>query len=217
MDNKKNLELINIQNKLRKKLSEYRFYHSIGVQYTAAALAMRYGVNIYEASVAGILHDCAKYLSDEEILAKCQKHGIAITEEECNQPQLLHGKLGAHFAKAKYGIEDENILDAIRYHTTGTPNMTTIQKIIFLADYIEPNRKEVTGLNEIRTAAFEDLDKAVVLKIKNTKKYLYKKDIQLKGLSYETYKFYVKDAEEQEEFTEEIKNEMFEGLEDFVD
>ena len=192
LDNKKNIELINIQNKLRKKLSEYRFYHSIGVQYTAASLAMRYGQDIYLASLAGILHDCAKYMSDEEILKKCIKHNIDINDEEMNHPQLLHGKLGSYYAKTKYGVEDDNVLDAIKYHTTGMPNMTTLQKIIYIADYIEPNRKEIVGLEEIRALAFTDLDEAVIKKITHTSRYLKDKDVSLKGIALETYNYYIK-------------------------
>lgn len=192
MDNKKNLEIINIQNKLRKKLSEYRFYHSIGVQYTAAALAMRYGQDIYLASLAGILHDCAKYISDEDILLKCVKHKINIDEDEKQHPQLLHGKLGAYYARKKYGVENEDVLKAIKYHTTGTPNMTTLQKIIYISDYIEPNRKDIAGLEEIRSVAFVDLDKAVIQKLTNTSNYLKEKDVSMQGMALETYNYYIK-------------------------
>ena len=192
MDNKKNLEIINIQNKLRKKLSEYRFYHSIGVQYTAAALAMRYGQDIYLASLAGVLHDCAKYMSDEDIISKCVKHNIDIDEDEKLHPQLLHGKLGAYYARKKYRVESEEVLKAIKYHTTGTPNMTTLQKIIYISDYIEPNRKDIAGLEEIRMVAFVDLDRAVIQKLTNTSNYLKIKDVSMQGIALETYNYYIK-------------------------
>ena len=187
-----NFELMDIQNKLSKKLSENRFNHSLGVSYTAASLAMKYNVDVYKARMAGLLHDCAKYLSDEDILEKCIKHDINITKEENKQPHLLHGKLGAYYASNKYGIDDGEILEAIRCHTTGKPNMNLLEKILFIADYIEPNRKNIPGLSEIRRYAFEDIDKAVYYKIKNMSVYLLEKDIKLKGIALETYEYYVK-------------------------
>ncbi|MBE5935648.1 MAG: HD domain-containing protein [Lachnospiraceae bacterium] len=186
-----NLELIEVQNKLGKKLSPYRFQHSIGVQYTAAALAMKYNIDINKALLAGLLHDCAKYLSGEEIYEKCVKYGIEITKEEEAQPHLLHGKLGAYYAKEKYGVTDEDILNAITYHTTGRPNMSLLEKILYIADYIEPNRKVISGLDEIRRYAFDDIDKAVVYKIKNMNGYLLSKDIKLEGISLDTYNYYI--------------------------
>lgn len=184
------INLLEIETKLKKKLPEKRFIHTQGVRYTCANLAMKYNYNIEKAQLAGLLHDCAKYMSDDEMLAKCRKHGIDITTEEQKQPHLLHGKLGAYYAKKKYNVDDNDILDAITYHTTGKPDMSLLGKILFIADYIEPNRKIIPGLDEIRKFAFEDIDKAVCTKIINVAEYLLSNGVEIKGISKDTYEFY---------------------------
>ena len=192
MSKSSNLELIEVQEKLEKKLSPYRFQHSLGVQYTAAALAMKYSMDINKASIAGLLHDNAKFLSGEQMYEKCLKYGIEILKEEKEQPHLLHGKLGAYYAKEKYGVTDKEILSAIEHHTTGKPNMSLLEKILYIADYIEPNRKVIEGLDEIRRYAFDDIDKAVVYKLKNMRGYLLSQGIELEGKALDTYNYYVK-------------------------
>lgn len=166
------IQLEEIQKKLQKHMGAKRYRHTIGVQYTAVMLAMRYGVDLQQAALAGLLHDCAKYLEEQEILKECEKHHIAYSSTEKRQPYLLHAKLGAFYAKKKYGIKDEEILSAIRYHTTGRPDMSLLEKIVFTADYIEPHRRMISALPAIRMTAFEDLDEAVYLILKSTLDYL---------------------------------------------
>lgn len=158
--------------KLQKELTKKRYTHTLGVSYTAAALAMKHGYDIKKAQVAGLLHDCAKCNTDEKMLEKCKKNKIMITDVEKRNPYLLHAKLGACLAKKQYGIEDEEILSAIAYHTTGKPAMSELEKIVFISDYIEPNRKEIRGLPQIRKIAFENLDEAVFMILDNTLLYL---------------------------------------------
>lgn len=167
-----NDELLQIRKKLSKKLKKDRFEHTIGVMYTAASLAMCYGEDVEKALTAGLLHDCAKYCSSEEQIILCQKHGVELTGSELEMPALIHAKLGAYFARHKYKIKDQAILDAIRYHTTGRPEMTMLEKIIYIADYIEPNRKLIPGLQEIRSLVFQDIDQAVYLSARRTVRYL---------------------------------------------
>ena len=161
-----------LQGKLRCILPAKRYIHSLGVQYTAANLAMRYGYDIKTAELAGLLHDCAKYMSDDEMLSECIKYHIPVTPIEEENSFLLHSKLGAFYAKNVYDIKDEEIIDAITYHTTGRPGMTALGKIIFIADYIEPSREEIDGLPEIRKISYDDLDKTVYLILDNTLNYL---------------------------------------------
>lgn len=165
-------EIQKIQSKLKNKLTEKRYIHTLGVQYTAAALAMRYKVSIDDASKAGLLHDCAKNYSNEELIKRCHKHNIDITEIELRNGFLLHAKLGAYYAKSKYGIENESILSAIRYHTTGKTGMNMLEKIIFTADYIEPSRKPLPNLDDIRSLSFVDIDEAVYRILDATLNYL---------------------------------------------
>ena len=165
-------ELLEIRKDLSKKLKKERFEHTIGVMYTAASLAMRYGADIQKALTAGLLHDCGKYCSAKEQIKLCRKYDIQLTESELEMPALVHAKLGAYLARHKYKVKDQEILDAITWHTTGRPGMTLLEKIIYIADYIEPNRRIIPGLKEIRSIVFQDIDQAVYLSAKNTVRYL---------------------------------------------
>lgn len=166
------MDIQKIQSKLKEKLTEKRYIHTIGVQYTAAALAMRYRVPLNDAMAAGLLHDCAKNYTNEELIKKCQKNDIEITDVEHRNGFLLHAKLGACYAKSKYGVDNEGILSAIRYHTTGKPGMSVLEKIIFTADYIEPSRKPLPQLDDIRSMAYVDIDEAVYQILDSTLNYL---------------------------------------------
>ncbi|MCR5147702.1 MAG: bis(5'-nucleosyl)-tetraphosphatase (symmetrical) YqeK [Eubacterium sp.] len=180
--------------KLKGKLTEKRYIHSIGVEYTAACLAMRYRADIQKARLAGLLHDCAKCLPTDEKLKKSEKLGLPINKSERLNPDLLHGKLGAYFARNKYNVTDTEILDAICYHTTGRPEMTLMDKIIFVADYIEPNRKMIRDLTEIRGEAFVDIDKAIIHILKNTLEYLGDKTDIIDEMTEKTYIYYMNAA-----------------------
>jgi predicted HD superfamily hydrolase involved in NAD metabolism len=187
-----------IKEKLSKKLSVKRFDHTIGVSYTAAAMAMRYGLNVDRAAMSGLLHDCAKYMTDDELIEKCTKYGIECSETELRNGYLLHAKLGAYLSKEKYGIEDEEICSAVRYHTTGKPAMSVLEAIVFTADYIEPGRKVLPNFKLIRSMAFVDLDEAVYLILKNTLSYLNdekeaeQSQKEIDKHSVEAYKYYKK-------------------------
>jgi predicted HD superfamily hydrolase involved in NAD metabolism len=163
-----------IKEKLRHKLGMGRFEHTLGVAYTAACLAMRYGCNAENAELAGLLHDCAKQYDNETLLKKCIKHHIPVSEAERKNPSLLHAKLGEYLARKKYDVDDPDILDAIRYHTTGRPAMSLMEKVIYVADYIEPRRFKAPNLDRIRGLAFVDLDKAVCGIMSDTLDYLKK-------------------------------------------
>lgn len=165
-------EIEKVQERLRDKLPEKRFLHTVGVRYTAESLAMRYDVDIDRAGMAGVLHDCAKYMPGKKMLEKCGKHHIKVSKVERENLQLLHAKLGAYFAEHKYGVTDPEILSAIRWHTTGKAEMSTLEQIIFLADYIEPHRRMIPGLTEVRRMAFVNLEDAVYMTLKNTVEYL---------------------------------------------
>lgn len=183
--------------KLRKQIKKVqdskRFEHTLGVEYTAAALAMRYDCDIQDARVAGLLHDCAKCLTDEKRLSICRKHHISVTSVERKNPFLLHAKVGAYLAQRKYGVKNPDIINAIRSHTTGRKNMSTLEKIIFVADYIEPGRNHSPGiLAEIRKLAFVDLDRALVRILEETLKYPKNSDGDIDPMTEETWRCYQK-------------------------
>ena len=138
--------------KLKDSLLEKRFVHSVGVMHTAVALAKRYGVDEHKAAVAGLLHDCAKNFSRDDMLALCEKYGIQLDEVMKSATGLIHGLLGAEVAKREYGIDDDEIYDAIYYHTVGKPEMNLLTQIIYIADGIEPNR-HYDGVDIIRSLA----------------------------------------------------------------
>lgn len=151
---------------------------------------MCYGADIRKAMTAGLLHDCGKYLSAEEQIRLCRKKNISLTESELEMPALVHAKLGAYLARYEYGITDPDILDAITYHTTGRPDMTLLEKIVYIADYIEPNRKEIPGLDQIRRIVFTDIDRAVCLSAGSTVRYLRNGGKAVDPMTVNTYNFY---------------------------
>ena len=175
---------------LRKILGAQRYRHSQGVRYTAAALAMAHGADPAKAETAGILHDCAKYMSDENMLKTAKKLKLEITETESKNPSLLHAKVGACFAQRKYGITDPDILSSIRYHTTGKGGMNLLEKIIFIADYIEPGRFKADHLPEIRRMAFKDLDECIFMILHDTLEYLETSPKDIDKTTAEAYNFY---------------------------
>ncbi len=176
--------------KLHKELDEDRFNHTLGVAYTSASLAMCYDIDLDQARAAGLLHDCAKCLSDRKKTALCEKAGLEISPAEERNPFLLHAKAGACLAEQDYGVDDKEVLSAIRFHTTGKPAMTPLEKIVFLADYIEPDRSKAQNLSLIRHTAFQDLDKAVYLTLRDTLIYLKKKHADLDETTSAAFAYY---------------------------
>ncbi len=181
--------------KLRKEMDEVqknsRLEHTIGVAYTAASLAMRYGADVNKALIAGYLHDCAKHMSGEELLKLCKKNDLAVSDVEKQNPSaLLHGKVGAFLAKEQYDVDDDEILNAIYYHTTGHPDMTLLEKIIFLSDYMEPGRDKAPNLPKIREMIFLDIDKALLQVLEDTLIHLKESDKPVDDMTQKTYNYY---------------------------
>ena len=188
----KPLPLKKLRKKIRKAQKAKRYEHTLGVEYTSAALAMRYGANLQDAVLAGLLHDCAKCLSNGELLQICESEGIPVTSEERKLPYLLHGKVGSFFAKQKYGVQSQDVLNAVLNHTTGRENMSLLEKIVFVADYIEPGRDQAPDLESLRKLAFEDLDQAVCQILKATLAHLETSGSEIDPRTLETYRYYEK-------------------------
>lgn len=183
-----NLDLLKKQ--MKEELQADRFEHTIGVMYTAEALAMRYGADMSKAAVAGLLHDCAKCIPNAQKLKMCKKHHIEISELEEKNPSLLHSKLGAYMAEKVYGVSDPEILSAIRWHTTGKPDMSLLDMIIYMADYIEPNRDKAPDLKEIRKLSFENLEEAFYRVLEGTLNYLAERPDSIDPMTKISYDFY---------------------------
>jgi len=192
----KNTDIRKIRKSMKKIQDAKRYEHTLGVAYTATALAMRYEESLKSAELAGLLHDCAKCLTDEKRIAICEKHNISINEVERRNPFLLHAKVGSFLAMEEYHVYDADIINAILNHTTGRPGMSLLEKIIFIADYIEPGRKNAPNLGEIRKLAFVDLDQCLVIVLKNILEYLETSDGEIDPMTRKTYEYYVNQEEE---------------------
>ena len=142
-------------------LKPKRMPHVLGTEQEAVRLVRRYGGDETQARIAALLHDCTKKLDMAQQLALCEKYGIMLDELEQKALKLLHSKTGAAIARDVFGVEDA-VYDAILYHTTGKPDMTRLEKIIYLADYIEPTR-DFPGVDELRKTVYEDLDKGLLM------------------------------------------------------
>ena len=186
---RENIDLIKAD--LKEKLPKKRYEHTLGVAYTAAALAMCYGEDILKAELAGILHDVAKAKKSSELKDDMKGYIDPYTDGDYvaliadKAPQILHAIYAPYLAKKDYKIEDKDILSAIRWHTTGKKNMTMLEKIVFVADYFEPNRKKLPDLDRIRTLSFHDISEAVKVIAKSTIEYLGSQGMYIDKFTYE--------------------------------
>lgn len=172
------------------ELDTERYEHTLGVMYTAASMAMRYDEDVEKALLAGLLHDCAKCISGENKIKLCNKYHLSVSEVEKKNPSLLHAKLGAFLAAKKYHIKDKDVINAIASHTTGCPNMTLLDKIIYIADYIEPGRKELPNMAEVRKLAFTDINECLYRILEDSLVYLNSKNISVDPMTEKTYLYY---------------------------
>ena len=138
-----------IEQILKRELSKERYLHTLGVRDCAVELAKRYNLDVKKAELAGLLHDCAKCKTNDELKEIIDKFLDDVDKNELKNYKTLHAPVGAYYAKEKFNIEDNEILSAIRWHTLGRVNMTMFEKIIFLADKIEKNTRDLNYRNEI--------------------------------------------------------------------
>ena len=150
--------------KLRKTLDAQRFEHTLGVEETARKMALMFGVSEEKASLAGLLHDCAKCMTLSQMV-KAARH-LPLDPVMKESKALMHSVAGMCIAQTVYGVTDPEVLGAIRWHTTGRAGMTRLEKIIYLADMIEPHRKPYPGLEELREACLTDLDEALLMALR---------------------------------------------------
>ena len=194
-----NHKITKIRRKMMTELDKDRYEHTLGVMYTAASLAMRYDEDIEKALIAGLLHDCAKCLSGDTKIKLCKKYHLNVSEVEKENPSLLHAKLGAFLAAKKYHIKDKDIINAIASHTTGCPHMSLLDKIIYIADYIEPGRKELPNMAEVRKLAFADIDICLYRILEDSLEYLAGRNVPIDPMTEKTYLYYKSKREEKEE------------------
>lgn len=175
--------------KVQMHMSEKRFKHVLGVEETAVALAEKYGASAEKASIAALTHDYAKERPDDEFELVIRRDGFDLDLLNWNNA-IWHGIVGADFVQRELGIDDEEILDAIRLHTTGAAEMTLLAKIIYVADYIEPGR-DFPGVKEAREIALVNLDDAVRYEAKKVLAHLLDQEAPIYPKSIETYNHWV--------------------------
>lgn len=156
---------------IKQKLDEYRYHHSLCVADSARALAKKYGADAEKAYTAGLLHDVTKNASKEEHASLCKKYNLELTPLEATSPKLWHAMTGALFVEYELGVSDEEIITAVRYHTTGRANMSLLEKVIFTADFISADRS-YSGVEEMRVFAQNSLEQAMLEGLKFTIKEL---------------------------------------------
>jgi predicted HD superfamily hydrolase involved in NAD metabolism len=174
---------------VKEHLTDHRYEHTIGVMETAIVLARLYGADVKKAETAAIFHDYAKFRSKDEMKQIIIEQNMT-KELLIHSPELWHAPVGAYLAAKEAGIKDKEILDAIRYHTSGRENMTLLDKVIYVADYIEPGRI-FPGADEVRELAKNDLNKALIVSMKNTILFLLKKNQPIYPQTLKSYNFLV--------------------------
>lgn len=171
-----------IKKELEKQLKPKRFKHSLNVVKESRRLCDIYGENVERTELAALLHDCAKSFKNEELISIANIHGYKVDSIQQEAPELLHGPVGAIYAKEKFDIDDQEILNSIAFHTTGRSNMSLMEKIIYLADLTEEGR-DFPELKEIRDLSCKDLNKAIVYACNCTLNYIIKNDFLLHPLT----------------------------------
>ena len=156
-----------IKRQIISDIGEKRFEHSLRVRDVAIELAELYKVDRNQAETAALFHDCAKIRDNEILLRKASDYKLSLDDYMRENHELIHGPLGARMAELRYNISDPDVLSAIKYHTTGKRDMTMLEKIIYMADYIEPGRN-FPGVEKVREIAYKDIDEALIMAMNNT-------------------------------------------------
>lgn len=185
------LYLSKLRNEMKLHLKKSRYEHVLSVEEVAADLACIYGCDEVTARIAGILHDCAKNMPEEDQIAYCKNYNIPISLEEEETPNVLHAKVGERVARVEYQIQNEDILNAIYFHTTGRPHMSLLEKIIYVADYIEPKRKPLPRMDEVREVIYSGhIDQGLLMIVDDVIQYLQDKNSYIDPVSLETQEYY---------------------------
>ena len=194
--------------KLQKNLTQKRYDHSLRVENTALMLAHIYGADPEIVSFAALLHDNAKNYSDEKKRKLCKRYEVVLSPMEAENIDLVHSKLGAVLAYEKYGIRNQDLLNAIAFHTTGRPEMSLTEKIIYISDFIEPGRKEFPGLQKARELCFRNLDLGLMKILMLTINHLLNQGKLVDPITEKTYEHYFELCKEELEVhhTQELKH-----------
>ena len=176
---------------LKSRLSQKRYHHSLNVADECRKLAVKYGEDPEKAYYAGMLHDICKEISDEEQFALVEESGFSVCREEKETHSLWHAIAGAYFLKKEFGVEDIDIINAVRFHTVGRAGMTRLEEIVYLGDLISADR-DYKDVDKMRKLAYADLDKAMLEAFEFSVKSVVKKGGPLPVCTAEAYNFYLR-------------------------
>lgn len=187
------LDLKKAQEHLKKQLGSERFSHCLRVSILAKKLAQFWKENQEKAEIAGLLHDCSRYAKGTDLIVEAKKYGLAIKPEYHMEPKLCHAPLAAKIAQKIYMVKDKDILNAIRYHTLGRKNMSLLEKIIYIADHMEPARNHL-HVAVIRKMAYKNLDKAIAMSTSSMIEFLLREEKPIAKEALETRNYYMEKA-----------------------
>lgn len=186
------VDIEKLQEKLKTMLTPCRYQHSIGVMETAAQMATLFGENVEKARIAGLLHDCAKDIDKSKMVAMCENLGVYLDPMKKEQRSLIHADLGAKLLETEFQIDDPDIISAVKHHTLGRENMNNLEKILYLADLIEPNRKPYEGIEELRRLSEKNLDCAMLCAVEQSIEHIQHKHKPLHSQTLATQQYFLK-------------------------
>lgn len=166
-------------------LGSERFEHSLRVEKIALALAKKHRVSRQKIILSALLHDCARRYDRRELLKQAKTLGLPIDPIRKFEPKLFHGEIGAMIAEKEFGVRSADVLNAIRYHTTGRPGMSKLEKIVYLADHIEEGR-DFSGVGRLRKLAFQDMDRTIFESTSAMISFLLEKNLPIYSATVET-------------------------------
>lgn len=190
------MDLEAMEEKLKGMLTEKRYRHSIGVMETAVEMAEIFGVDVEKARLAGLLHDCAKDIDKNKRIPLCKELGVLLDPVKKEQRGLIHADLGAKMLETEFGILDVEIIDAVKYHTLGRERMTDLEKILYLADIIEPNRTPFEGIEELRALCKTNLDCAMLFALERTIEYIQHRHKKLHSQTLQAQQYFLEICKE---------------------
>lgn len=190
------MELAAMEQKLKGMLTEQRYRHSLGVMETAVEMANIFGVDPEKARLAGLLHDCAKNIDKSKMIPLCKELGVPLDPVKKDQKGLIHADLGAKMLETEFGIDDPEIVDAVKYHTLGRESMTDLEKILYLADIIEPNRTPFEGMDELRRLCKTNLDCAMLFALERSIEYIQHRHKKLHSQTLQAQQYFLEICKE---------------------
>jgi len=183
-----------IKEKLSRILGPERYKHSESVEKETVKLAKKWGVAEEKASIAGLLHDCSRWMDSGQMLEKAKELNFTFGKVEILEPKLLHARLSRYFAQTDYKVNDKEVLTAIERHTLGAPGMSTLDKLVYLADHIEPDR-DFGGIEEVRKMSYENLNRAIIISSSAKIRAILSKGLPIHPEAIDTRNFYLLNPE----------------------